>query len=54
MTMGVVSHEMVFGREVGNGVVFMDEGQIKEEGDPEEFFGNPREPRLREFLSKIL
>ena len=54
MTMVVVTHEMGFAREVANGVVFMDEGQIKEEGDPEEFFGNPREPRLREFLSKIL
>lgn len=54
MTMVVVTHEMGFAREVANRVVFMDEGQIKEEGDPEEFFGNPREPRLREFLSKIL
>ena len=54
MTMVVVNHEMGFAREVANRVVFMDEGQIKEEGDPEEFFGNPREPRLREFLSKIL
>ncbi len=54
MTMVVVTHEMGFAREVANRVVFMDEGQIKEEEDPEEFFGNPREPRLREFLSKIL
>ena len=54
MTMVVVTHEMGFAREVANRVVFMDEGQIKEEGEPEEFFGNPREPRLREFLSKIL
>ncbi len=54
MTMVVVTHEMGFAREVANRVVFMDEGQIKEEGDPEEFFGNPKEPRLKEFLSKIL
>ena len=54
MTMVVVTHEMGFAREVANRVVFMDEGQIKEEGEPEEFFGNPKEPRLKEFLSKIL
>ncbi|MEZ3487640.1 MAG: amino acid ABC transporter ATP-binding protein [Lachnospiraceae bacterium] len=54
MTMVVVTHEMGFAREVANRVVFMDEGQIKEEGNPEEFFGNPKEPRLKDFLSKIL
>lgn len=54
MTMAVVTHEMGFAREVGTRVVFMDEGQIKEEADPEEFFGNPKDPRLQEFLSKIL
>ncbi len=54
MTMVVVTHEMGFAREVGTRVVFMDEGQIKEEGEPEEFFTNPKEPRLQEFLSKIL
>lgn len=54
MTMVVVTHEMGFAREVANRVVFMDEGQIKEEGSPEEFFGNPKEPRLKDFLSKIL
>ena len=45
---------MGFAREVANRVVFMDEGLIKEQGSPEEFFGNPKEPRLKEFLSKIL
>lgn len=54
MTMVVVTHEMGFAREVANRVVFMDEGQIKEEGGPKEFFGNPKEPRLKDFLSKIL
>lgn len=54
MTMVVVTHEMGFAREVANRVVFMDEGLIKEEGDPKEFFGDPKEPRLKEFLSKIL
>lgn len=54
MTMVVVTHEMGFAREVGTRVVFVDEGQIKEEGSPEEFFGNPKDIRLQEFLSKIL
>ena len=54
MTMVVVTHEMGFAREVGTRVIFMDEGQIKEEGEPEEFFTRPKEPRLQEFLSKIL
>ncbi len=54
MTMVVVTHEMGFAREVGTRVVFMDGGQIKEENNPEEFFGNPQDPRLQEFLSKVL
>lgn len=54
MTMVVVTHEMGFAKEVGTRVLFMDEGKIKEENTPEEFFGNPEEPRLKEFLSKIL
>ncbi len=54
MTMAVVTHEMGFAKEVATRVVFMDEGQIKEEGTPEEFFGCPKDERLKEFLSKIL
>jgi polar amino acid transport system ATP-binding protein len=54
MTMAVVTHEMGFAREVATRVIFMDEGKIKEQGVPEDFFGNPKEPRLKEFLSKIL
>lgn len=54
MTMVVVTHEMGFAKEVGTRVVFMDEGQIKEQNSPKEFFDNPRDPRLRDFLSKIL
>lgn len=54
MTMVVVTHEMGFAREVASRVLFMDEGQIKEEAGPEEFFDHPKEPRLKEFLSKIL
>lgn len=54
MTMVVVTHEMGFAKEVATRVIFMDEGQIKEQGSPEEFFGNPKDERLREFLSKIL
>lgn len=54
MTMVVVTHEMGFAKEVGTRVLFMDEGKVKEENDPKEFFANPREPRLQEFLSKIL
>ncbi len=54
MTMAVVTHEMGFAREVGTKVVFMDEGRIIEENSPEEFFGNPQSPRLRDFLSKVL
>lgn len=54
MTMVVVTHEMGFARSVGTRVLFMDEGVIAEQNDPEEFFSNPQHPRLREFLSKVL
>ena len=54
MTMVVVTHEMGFAKEVATRVLFMDAGQIKEQGTPEEFFGNPKDERLKEFLSKIL
>ena len=54
MTMVVVTHEMGFAREVGTRVVFIDEGMIQEEGAPEQIFGNPQNPRLRDFLSKVL
>lgn len=54
MTMVVVTHEMGFAREVGNRVIFMDDGKILEEGTPEEIFGNPQNPRLKDFLSKVL
>ena len=54
MTMIVVTHEMGFAREVANRVMFIDEKHIKEEGTPEEIFENPKSPRLKEFLSKVL
>lgn len=54
MTMVIVTHEMNFAREVGTRVMFVDEGQIKEENTPKEFFDAPKNPRLQEFLSKIL
>ncbi|MBQ9114227.1 MAG: amino acid ABC transporter ATP-binding protein [Clostridia bacterium] len=54
MTMVVVTHEMGFAKEVANRVVFIDEGVIKEESAPAEFFSNPKNERLREFLSKVL
>ena len=54
MTMVVVTHEMGFAREVGSRVIFMADGEIKEQGSPEEFFDHPKDPRLQEFLSKIL
>lgn len=54
MTMVVVTHEMGFAREVANRVVFVDEGIIKEENEPKEFFENPKDERLKEFLSKVL
>ena len=54
MTMVCVTHEMGFAREVGTKVVFMDQGVIQEENEPKEFFGNPKNQRLRDFLSKVL
>ena len=54
MTMIIVTHEMGFAREVANKVLFIDDGQILESAPPEEFFDNPKNPRLRDFLSKVL
>ncbi len=54
MTMAVVTHEMGFAREVGSRVVFMDQGKILEQGTPDEIFTAPKNPRLQEFLSKVL
>ncbi len=54
MTMVVVTHEMGFAREVAGRVLFVDGGNIQEDAAPEEFFANPKNPRLREFLSKVL
>ncbi len=54
MTMVVVTHEMRFAKRVATRVLFMDEGKIVEQNTPEEFFDNPKNPRLQEFLSKIL
>ena len=54
MTMVVVTHEMGFAREVGNRVLFMDEGKILEQGTPEAIFDAPKHPRLQEFLKKVL
>jgi len=54
MTMVVVTHEMGFAREVGSRVLFMDGGKIVEQAPPEEFFTNPKHPRLKDFLSKVL
>ena len=54
MTMIIVTHEMGFAREVSNRVLFMDEGLIKEQGTPEEVFKTPKDPRLQDFLSKVL
>ncbi|MBQ9861301.1 MAG: amino acid ABC transporter ATP-binding protein [Clostridia bacterium] len=54
MTMVVVTHEMGFAREVADRILFMDGGQIAEQGTPEEVFGNPQHPRTKEFLSKVL
>ncbi|GEN46351.1 amino acid ABC transporter ATP-binding protein [Alkalibacillus haloalkaliphilus] len=54
MTMVVVTHEMGFAREVGDRVMFMDEGVVMEEGDPQQIFEDPQNPRTQEFLSKIL
>lgn len=54
MTMVVVTHEMGFAREVGTSVVFVDDGVIVEQGEPKEFFENPKNQRLKDFLSKVL
>ena len=54
MTMVIVTHEMGFAREVANRVLFIDDGRILEEKAPDEFFGNPENPRLKDFLSKVL
>jgi glutamate transport system ATP-binding protein len=54
MTMVVVTHEMGFARRAAHRVVFMDEGRVVEERPPEEFFEDPRSPRAKDFLSKIL
>ena len=54
MTMVVVTHEMGFAREVATRVLFIDEGKVKESNTPKEFFENPQDPRLKDFLSKVL
>lgn len=54
MTMVVVTHEMGFAKEVANRVIFIDEGVIKESNTPKEFFENPQDPRLQDFLAKVL
>lgn len=54
MTMVVVTHEMGFAREVSNRVIFIDEGRIQEDEPPQELFSNPKHPRLKAFLSKML
>ena len=54
MTMVIVTHEMGFAREVGTRILFMDGGKIRESAPPEEFFNHPKNPRLKEFLSKVI
>ena len=54
MTMVIVTHEMGFAREVADRIVFVDEGKIKEQGTPDEIFNHPEDPRLRDFLAKVL
>jgi glutamate transport system ATP-binding protein len=54
MTMVVVTHEMGFARKAANRVVFMADGQIVEQSDPDSFFDNPQSDRAKDFLSKIL
>ena len=54
MTMVVVTHEMGFAREVGNRVLFMADGRLLEQGSPADIFENPQNPRLQDFLSKVL
>ena len=54
MTMVIVTHEIGFAREVASRIIFMDDGVIKEENTPAEFFANPKDERLKDFLSKVL
>ncbi|MDP4153666.1 MAG: amino acid ABC transporter ATP-binding protein [Bacillota bacterium] len=54
MTMVLVTHEMGFAKEIATRVLFMDEGRILEQGDPKQFFANPQNQRLKDFLSKVL
>ena len=54
MTMVIVTHEIGFAKEVASRIIFMDDGVIKEENTPQEFFANPKDARLQEFLSKVL
>ena len=54
MTMVIVTHEMGFAREVGDRVLFVDGGQILEQGTPDEVFNHPKEKRTQDFLSKVL
>ena len=54
MTMVVVTHEMGFAREVGNRILFMADGKLLEQGTPDEIFDHPQNPRLKDFLSKVL
>ena len=54
MTIAVVTHEMGFAREVADRVVFMADGRILEEGTPQQIFDSPKDPRLQDFLSKVL
>ena len=54
MTMVVVTHEMGFAREVGSRILFMADGQLVEEGSPDQIFNHPQSPRLQDFLSKVL
>ena len=53
-TMVVVTHEMGFAREVGSRILFMADGQLVEEGSPDQIFNHPQSPRLQDFLSKVL
>ncbi len=54
MTMAIVTHEMGFAKEVADRVLFIDEGIIMEQGTPQEIFDDPKSPRLKDFLSKVL
>ena len=54
MTMVVVTHEMGFAREVGDRIIFMDDGQVMEQGTPDEIFNHPKSERTKDFLSKVL